>query len=90
MSEWLMKTADDEYVIWSTIMDEIVEGPMTRDEALREYDSDRVEWTDKHLCSCRARLGETTEIRNGRPIVLGGGALAYHFDSYAEINAFMT
>lgn len=85
MPTWLMKTADDTYREWSTVVDEWVSEPLTRDEALQEHPADRVEWVDKHLCSCRARMGEHIEIRDGRPIATGGGRLVYHFDSYAEV-----
>lgn len=86
---WLMKTGDDEYVEWSTIVDEIVDGPMTRDEAVEEHDEERVRFTDAHLCSCRARLGESFVTRNGRMVAIGGGRLAYHFGTYDEVREFM-
>jgi hypothetical protein len=89
MSRWLMKIGDDQYVEWSTAVDQVVDGPMTREEAVDEHGEDRVEWTDAHLCSCRARLGESFEIRNGRAVAVGGGRLGYHFDSYAEVRRYM-
>jgi hypothetical protein len=82
MPRWLMKTDDDEYVEWSTVVDAVVSDVMTRDEAVEAHDEERVRFTDQHLCSCRARLGENYEIRNGHPVAIGGGRLAYHFDSY--------
>lgn len=88
MPTWLMKPADDTYREWSTIVDEWVSEPMDRDEAVAQHGEDRVEFTDKHLCSCRARLGENLEIRNGQVIATGGGDLAYHFDSYEEVARF--
>lgn len=88
MPRWLMKTADDTYREWSTIVDEWVSEPMNRSEALAEHGMDRVEWTDEHLCSCRARLGESVVIRAGRAVAIGGGKLAYHFDSYEEVARF--
>lgn len=88
MPTWLMKPADDTYREWSTVVEEWVSGPMDRTEAVEHHGEDRVEFTDKHLCSCRARLGETIEIRDGVPIARGGGKLAYHFDSYEEVARF--
>lgn len=88
MPMWLMKTGDDTYREWSTIVDDWVSEPMTRDEAIAGHDEERVRFVDAHLCSCRARLGENTEIRNGRVIARGGGALAYHFENYDEVLEF--
>jgi hypothetical protein len=99
MPNWLMKIADDTYREWSTIVDDWTSEPMTRDEAIewsiggnlgrsREGAEDRLRFVDEHLCSCRARLGERIEVRNGRPIAFGGGRLAYHFDSYTEVAEF--
>ncbi len=85
MPNWLMKTDDDTYRVWSTIVDDWTSDPMDRPEAVEAHGEDRVTWTDKHLCSCRSRLGETVEIRNGVPVATGGGKLAYHFDSYEEV-----
>jgi hypothetical protein len=88
MPTWLMKTADDTYREWSTVVDDWMSEPMGRDEAVAAHDDERVRFTDAHLCSCRARLGETIEIQDGRPIARGGGKLAYHFDSYEEVARF--
>ena len=82
---WLMKRSDTAYQVWDTVVDEWVDEPVGRDQAVEEHGEDRVEWVDKHLCSCRARLGETVEIRNGRNIARGVGRLAYHFDSYEDV-----
>ena len=101
MPRWLMKVADDTYREWSTVVDAWMSEPMTREEAIewtiggnvgrsREAAEERLRFVDAHLCSCRARLGETVEIRNGQPIARGGGKLAYHFDSYEEIVEFCT
>jgi hypothetical protein len=99
MPTWLMKPGPGEYVLYSTIIDEQVSTVMTRDEAVemlivvrevsRNEAVDTVAWTDKHLCSCRARFGEGHEIRNGKVVTIGGGALAYSFDSYEEVRQFM-
>ncbi len=86
---WLMKTGDDEYVAWDTTIGERVRWAMHRGEAVFVHGEERVEWVDKHLCSCRARLGETVVKRNGRMVAIGGGRLAYHFDSYAAVRRFM-
>jgi hypothetical protein len=89
MALWLMKTDDDEYVEWSTVIDAPASDFMTRDEAVDEHGEDRVGWADAHLWSCRSRLGESFEIRNGRAVAVGGGRLAYHFDSYEQVRKFM-
>lgn len=90
MPTWLMKIGDDEYLEWSTVVDAPVSPIMTRGEAADAgHDEDRLQWTDQHLCSCRARLGENVEIRNDRAVATGGGRLAYHFDSYEEVHAFL-
>lgn len=108
MPSWLMKIGDDEYVIWSTVVDAVVEGLGTRDEALEreiaracandpdttpemalEIGKDRLRFTDQHLCSCRARIGEQFVKRNGRLLPVGGGRLAYEFASYDEVRAWM-
>jgi hypothetical protein len=84
-----MKIADDEYVLWSTYSDEPVSPVVGRFEAVEWWGEDRVEWVDEHLCSCRARLGENTVKRNGQYVSVGGGRLAYHFDDYAAVLAYM-
>lgn len=89
MPTWLMKTGDDEYVMWSTVVDAPVSGVMSRDEALAEYGDDCVCWTDEHLCSCRARLGEGIRMQDGKVEVFGGRRLAYHFDTYDDVRRFM-
>jgi hypothetical protein len=89
MARWLMKTADDEYVEWSTETDAPTSEFMTRSDAVDEFGEERVGWADESLCSCRARLGERFEIRNGRAVAVGGGALAYQFESYDRVRAFM-
>lgn len=99
MPTWLMKPGPGEYVLYNTIIDESVSNVMTRDEAVemlivvrevsRSEAVDTVAWTDTHLCSCRSRLGENFEIRNGKVVTTGGGALAYSFDNYEEVRQFM-
>lgn len=88
MPTWLMKVADDTYREWSTIVDDWASEPMNREDAVAAHDEERVRFTDEHLCSCRARRGETIEIRDGRPIARGSGPLAFHFDSYDEVLRF--
>lgn len=84
-----MKIADDEYVEWCTITNS-PRGPiLDRDDAVEEHGADRVRWVDEHLCSCRARLGERPVKRNGRYVMVGGGPLAYAFDSYSEVLEYM-
>jgi predicted solute-binding protein len=101
----LMKTSDDEYVVWSTNVDEVIDGPFTREEAIAYacetapegvaadaallIAEERLRFTDQHLCSCRARLGERWVKRNGRTLPVGGGRLAYHFDTYEQVARFM-
>lgn len=87
--DWVMKIGDDEYVLWGTVMDAPKTPIVNRSEAIDRWGEDRVGWVDKHLCSSRARLGETFESRNGRPVAVGGGRLAYHFDTYAEVLGYM-
>ena len=90
MPTWLMKLADDEYVEWSTVVDAPISAIMSRSEAASAgHDEERLRWTDEHLCSCRARLGEDVVIRNNRAVMVGGGRLAYHFDSYAAVHDFI-
>ena len=89
MPRWVMKIADDEYVLWSTIVDAPASPILTREQALDEWDEETILWVDKHLCSWRARLGERFETRNGQLVALGGGDLAYHFDSYAQVHRYM-
>jgi len=62
--------------------------PAMSGDLAAEAGIDTMRFVDEHLCSCRARLGETTEIRDGRIIVTGGGPLAYHFDSYDDVARF--
>ena len=57
---------------------------LTPEQALHAGE-ETLRFVDKHLCSCRARLGETVENRNGTLIALGTGPLAYHFDSYEDV-----
>lgn len=105
---WMLKISRDEFVMWDTATDEIVDGPMDRKAALSaaieralradphvaadvtlKIGHETLLWLDKHLCSCRARLGETIERRNGRMVAIGGGDLAYHFDSYDEVREWI-
>lgn len=87
--DWLMKIGEDEYVEWSTVSDQPISPIVSRTTAVYLWDEDRVAWTDKNLCSCRARMGENIELRNGRVIFTGGGKLAYSFDSFEEVIEFM-
>ena len=89
MALWLMKTADDEYFEWDTEVDDIASGPMTHEEATDEHGEERVRFTDEHLCSCRARLGDRVVRRNGQIVTVGNGELAFHQDSYEETRQFM-
>lgn len=114
MPIWLMKTGDDNYRLWSTVVDDWASESLNRAEALavaveRAWEDmirshrlgaqsvldaavtageDTLRFVDEHLCSCRARLGENVEIRNGVLVATGGGRLAYHFDSYDEVARF--
>lgn len=95
-----MKPGEDEYVLFSTMTDKEVSPRLSREVVVEELMSARgirrdeaedvVSWTDKHLCSCRSRLGERPEIRNGNVVMVGGGALAYEFSSYDEVQQFMS
>lgn len=108
MPTWIMKTADETYRLWSTNVDDWVNDPMDREEALTvatdracednpegltfelavEAADETMRFVDEHLCSCRARIGESVEIRDGRLVATGGGRLAYHFDSYERVAQF--
>lgn len=99
MAHWLFKIADDEYVEWSTNTDSPVSATMNREEALaysadvlgsEEAAVERLRHTDRHLCSCTARLGENVEIRNDRAVMVGGGRLAFSFDSYDRVAEYLT
>ena len=87
---WLMKTAGNAYRFWDTEIEDWRTDAMTRAQALEldDIDEEQLKWVDKHLCSCHARLGETFIQRNGRTVAIGGGDLAYHFDSYAEVAGY--
>jgi hypothetical protein len=106
MPTWIMKTGDDTYRLWSTVVDDWMTEPLDREEATavaltrahddgqttlalaRQAAEETMRFVDEHLCSCRARLGESIEIRNGVPVATGGGRLAYHFDSYEDVARF--
>jgi hypothetical protein len=89
--QWLMKVTDDLYREWSTNTDSWLTAPLTRAEAIAYSDEqglngeERVSWTDAHLCSSKARLGESYIRRGGKLVAVGGGKLAYHFDRYEDV-----
>lgn len=90
MSSWLLKTDDDEYVEWSTNEDAPTSPFVDRDEAVARWGDQRVKWADTDLNSCRARLGERFELRNGKAVAVGGGRLAFRFETYAEVHEFIS
>lgn len=54
MPKWVVKLADNEYVLWSTVVDSPVSAIFDREEAVEEYGADIIERCDRQITSCTA------------------------------------
>jgi hypothetical protein len=48
---WIVKLADDAYCEWSTVVDSPVSHVLTREDALRRFDHDRIARAEEYVTS---------------------------------------